>query len=61
MHAARGAHAEAVRLARHGLTHDPYRDALWRRLIESLRESGNPAAAAAATTAYEQVLDEMGA
>jgi DNA-binding SARP family transcriptional activator len=60
-HAARGAHVEAVRLARHGLTHDSYRDALWRRLIESLRESGNPAAAAAAATAYEQVLDELGA
>jgi DNA-binding SARP family transcriptional activator/tetratricopeptide (TPR) repeat protein len=60
-HAARGAHAEAARLARHGLTHDSYRDGLWRRLIDSLRESGNPAAAAAAATAYEQVLDELDA
>ncbi|HEU4424870.1 MAG TPA: BTAD domain-containing putative transcriptional regulator [Pilimelia sp.] len=57
--AARGAHAEAVRVARHGLSHDRYRDGLWQRLIGSLQASGNPAAAAAATTAYEQVLAEM--
>jgi DNA-binding SARP family transcriptional activator len=59
--AARGAHAEAVRLARHGLTQDRYRDGLWQRLIGSLQASGNPAAAVAATTAYEQVLVEMDA
>jgi DNA-binding SARP family transcriptional activator len=61
IHAARDGHAEAARLARHGLTQDPYRDGLWRRLIESLRESGNPAAAAAAAAAYERVLDELDA
>jgi DNA-binding SARP family transcriptional activator len=57
--AAHGAHAEAVRLVRHGLTQDRYRDGLWQRLIASLHASGNPAAAAAATTAYEQMLAEM--
>jgi len=60
LRAGEGAHAEAVRLARHGLAQDRYRDGLWQRLIASLRAGGNPAEAAAAATAYRQVLDEMG-
>ncbi|HLL64145.1 MAG TPA: BTAD domain-containing putative transcriptional regulator [Micromonosporaceae bacterium] len=60
LRAARGGHAEAIRVLRYGIAQDRYRDGLWQQLISSLHASGNPAAAAAATTAYEQVLREMG-
>ncbi|MEV4509102.1 BTAD domain-containing putative transcriptional regulator [Dactylosporangium sp. NPDC049525] len=54
-----GGHAEAARLARLGLVHDRYRDGLWRRLIASLQESGNPAEATTAEAAYRTMLAEL--
>jgi DNA-binding SARP family transcriptional activator len=59
MHAARGAHTNAVRLLRHAIGYEPYRDALWRRLIDSLHRSGSPAAAAAAAAEYERVVADL--
>jgi DNA-binding SARP family transcriptional activator len=59
-HAAAGDHAAAVRVARHGLDRDRYRDRLWQLLVDSLDADGHPAAAATARTAYHEVLAEMG-
>lgn len=59
-YAAAGAHAEAARVARHGLDIDRYRDRLWQLLIDSLRADGHPAAAATARTAYHDMLAEIG-
>jgi DNA-binding SARP family transcriptional activator len=58
--AAGGQHVEAVQAAQLGLQHDKYRDRLWQLLIASLSAAGHPAAAAAARTAYDEVLAEMG-
>jgi DNA-binding SARP family transcriptional activator len=59
-HAATGAHAEAARVARHGLDLDRYRDRLWQLLIDSLSAADHPAAATTARTAYHDMLTEIG-
>jgi DNA-binding SARP family transcriptional activator len=60
LRAAAGDHAEAARVARHGLDHDRYRDRLWQLLVDSLRADGHPAAAATALTAYHDMLSDIG-
>jgi DNA-binding SARP family transcriptional activator len=57
--AERGEAGEAARLARLGLAHDRFNDELWQQLIAALRAAGNPAAAAVAESAYEDVLAEL--
>jgi DNA-binding SARP family transcriptional activator len=59
-YAGAGQHAEAARVARHGLDRDRYRDRLWQLLIDSLRADDHPAAAATARTAYHDMLTEIG-
>jgi DNA-binding SARP family transcriptional activator len=54
-----GQHSEVVRLARRGLELDQYQDSLWRRLVDGLREGGNPAAASAAEQDYQELLDAL--
>jgi DNA-binding SARP family transcriptional activator len=60
LRAAAGNHAEAARVARHGLDLDRYRDRLWQLLIDALRADGHPAAAATARTAYHEMLTDIG-
>ena len=60
LHAAAGQHVAAVAAARKGLTHNRHCDTLWRQLVCSLVELGEPMAAATARRGYDEVLEELG-
>ncbi|MFZ3473832.1 AfsR/SARP family transcriptional regulator [Streptomyces sp. 2.9] len=53
---ARGRAGEAVAAAGHALSLDPFRDAVWRLLIEAHRRAGDPEAARQAERRHARVL-----
>ena len=57
---ARGQPERAVAACEQGLRIDPYRDALWRRLVEAHVLSGDLAGAERASRAYQATLAELG-
>ena len=55
-----GATAQVVSACERGLEIDPYRDGLWRRLLEAHEAAAEPAAAARARQGWDRALAELG-
>ena len=60
LHLSASAPEEAIAACETGLRIDPYRDGLWRLLVEACRRTGDPAAAARAKTGYRAMLRDLG-